>query len=107
MCINVCESKKCIHSHKISFIGDREPRQYHDYAIGWITKKSRFNFLAGERNFLFSKISRPVLGTSSVPFSFSEIIKLKECGMLEENFEKKKKKVFHNLIEYIPLLYNI
>jgi hypothetical protein len=47
--------KKCIHSHKISFVGDREPRQYHDYAIGWITKNSRFNLLAGERNFSLLK----------------------------------------------------
>jgi hypothetical protein len=38
---------------------------------------------------LFSKISRPVLGPSSAPLSFSEIIKLKVCGMLQENFEYK------------------
>jgi len=42
-----------------------------------------------KETFLFSKIPRPVLGSSSAPFSFSEIIKLKVCGMLQENFEYK------------------
>jgi hypothetical protein len=67
MCINVCERKKCIHSHKISFVGDREPMQYHDYAMGWITKKSRFNFLAGERNFSLLRNIQTSTGTLISP----------------------------------------
>jgi len=53
-------------------------------------KKTRFNFLAGERNFSVLKLSRPVLGPSSAPFSFSEIIKLKVCGILQENYFEYK-----------------